>query len=305
MSALYPHLPSATAGLVDLSLVERVRYVLSDRYTYHEQVNDLMDHIEFMVHRPRGIRPTGFVISSPSNGGKTAFGHAVLRKFKARPATALRAASQPFVMISMSDAREANEIYRRFLIGLGVPHASSMTARQCRHLALQLGDAVDLRLIIIDEIQDVLSATTRQQQLALLAIKDLMNSLKVPVLALGTETARHALEADQHLKARFEFRELPSWRVDDYLRHFLESYEESLPLKKRSNLGSQRVMKLLIKESKGVLGVIVERLKRAAAFAIEDGTEQITIELIERARDRVPRTDLEIVEEARAEEGLA
>jgi hypothetical protein len=126
----------------------------------------------------------------------------------------------------------------------------------------------------------------------LLAIKDIMNSLKVPVLALGTEDARNALEADQHLKGRFQFRELPLWRRDDYLRHFLEAYETTLPLKRRSNLGSLRMMKVIIKESGGVLGVMVERIQRAAALAIETGDEQITLELFERAKFDVPSTDL-------------
>lgn len=62
--------------------------------------------------------------------------------------------------------------------------------------------------------------------------------------------------------------------------------------KKRSNLGALHMMKVIVKESEGVLGVIVERLQRAAALAIEGGQEQITAELFQRARFEIPGTDL-------------
>ncbi|GAB3038577.1 hypothetical protein GCM10027285_23260 [Oleiagrimonas citrea] len=125
-----------------------------------------------------------------------------------------------------------------------------------------------------------------------MATKDLMNSLKVPVLALGTEDARHSLEADQHLKRRFQFRELPAWRADEYLCHFLEAYESTLPLKKRSGLGSHSIMKVLVKETEGLMGEIVERLRNAAAIAIASGIERITVDLIKRARYEVPLTGI-------------
>jgi hypothetical protein len=306
MSTPYPHLPEATAKLIELSTVERVRSVLADRYIHHERVSDLIKHVEFRMQQPKGVRPTGTVVWSPSNGGKTALAAALMRRHRAREATPQYPASRPIVTFTMSGAREAKEIYTRFLIALGMPHLSALTGSERRLMAMKLGEAADLILLIVDEIQDVILSTERQQQLALLAIKDLMNSLKVHVLALGTEDARHALEADQHLKHRFQFRELPSWRNDDYLRHFLEAYESTLPLKQRSNLGSPRMMKVIIKETEGVLGAIVDLLKYAAAFAIETETERITIDLIERARFDVPITDIwSDRDEAQKAEGVA
>lgn len=40
MNALYLHLPAATDRLVNMPTIDRVRYVLDGRCTYHEQVND-------------------------------------------------------------------------------------------------------------------------------------------------------------------------------------------------------------------------------------------------------------------------
>jgi len=70
----------------------------------------------------------------------------------------------------------------------------------------------------------------------------------------------------------------------------LESYESTLPLKKRSNLGSLTMMRLIVKETGGLLCNIVDRIQRAAALAIESGEEHITKELFERARFEFPKT---------------
>lgn len=292
MNSPYPHLTEATANLLDLPVAQRVRSVFVERFIYHEQITDLIKHCEHLMYKPRGVRPKGLLVSGPSGSGKTALAEALIRRCVMQEATREHPANKPVLYFCMSNAREAKEIFTRLLIALGFPHIASLTGNARRLKALGLAEEANLRLLIVDEIQDVLLTTPRQQELALLAVKDIMNSLKVPVLALGTENARGALEADPHLKSRFQPRELPTWRCDDYLRHFLEVYESTLPLKKRSNLGSLLMRKLIIKETDGQLCEIVDRLQRAAALAIENDHEQITRELFERARFEIPSSDL-------------
>jgi hypothetical protein len=156
-------------------------------------------------------------------------------------------------------------------------------------LVHKLAEECGLRLIVIDEIQDILIGSLRQQQLALEAIKALMNKLQVSIIALGTPDAKHAMSANKHLRARFEDATLPLWKADAYLAHFLEAFESTLPLRERSCLSSLDTMRCLVKISSGVLAAIVERVARAAALAVESGQEHITHALIERARVELPR----------------
>lgn len=292
MNNPYAHLTETAIAQLNFSPIERVRSVFVGRFIHHEQILDVIKHAEYLMYKPRGVRPTGLLVSGLSGAGKTALAEALMRRCVAQDATREQPATRPILYFCMSNAREAKEIFTRFLDALGYPHISTLTSNQRRLKALMLARAAGLCLLIVDELQDVLLTTVRQQELTLLALKDIMNSLKVPMLALGTENARIALEADQHLKKRFEMRELPVWRCDDYLRHFLESYESTLPLRKRSNLGSLIMMRLIIKETDGRLCDIVDRLQRGAALAIESGEERITKELIERARFEFPTTVL-------------
>lgn len=292
MSTSFEHLNELAKSQLGLPDAQRIESILHERFIYHEQVADIITHCEHLMYKPRGTRPVGLLVSGPNGSGKTALAEALIRRSGADAATSVRAATQPVLCLSMSNAREAKEIFTRLLQSLKCPNIGTLTSSERREKALALAALAELRLLILDEIQDVLLTTARQQELALLAVKDIMNSLKVPMLALGTEQARVSLEADQHLKGRFKLRELPTWRCDDYLSHFLQAYEETLPLKQLSRLCSYLMMKLIIKETGGQLTEIVERIQYAAVLAVEGGEERITEELIIRARFEIPKTAL-------------
>jgi len=142
--------------------------------------------------------------------------------------------------------------------------------------------------LVVDEIQDILTSTPRQQRIALDAVKFLMNELSLPILALGTLEAKAAMEVDEHLNARFRYRELPVWKADALLGKFLDSLETRLPLKQRSCLSSPTMMRMLINISSGMLDAIVKCTCYAAAHAVEQSIERITPELLQLALDTPP-----------------
>ncbi|SEI89041.1 TniB family NTP-binding protein [Frateuria terrea] len=288
----YSHLTELARQQLELPDNKRVETLFHGRFIAHERVAEIIHHCEHLMHKPRGTRPVGLLVFGPNGSGKTALGDALQRRNASSGATLNQPATQPTLCFSMSGAREAREVYTRLLLALRCPHIRTLTGDQRREMGLTLAKAADLRLLIVDEIQDVLLTTPRQQALALLAVKDIMNSLKVPVLALGTEDARISLEADQHLKARFKMHKLPIWQCDEYLGNFLSLYEATLALKKPSHLCGHLMMKLIVKETGGQLTEIVERLQYAAALAVESGQERITQELFREAEFAIPKTDL-------------
>jgi len=289
MNAAGAHLDAAVASLLTLSKAERIEAILCDRFVHHERANALIEECNYLALRPRSLRPRGLLICGLSNAGKTAFSEALSRSLESLPPTDRTPATQPYVLISVVGARDAREIMLRFLEALGCPAPDRYTTAQRRRRAFQLAKLAQVRALIVDELQDLVNITPRQRVLTLLALKDIMNSLRLPIIALGTPDAQVALQADPHLNARFAFRDLPVWECDGYLEHFLEAYESSLPLARRSHLNSLPMMRLITKSTAGSLGDMVLRLQTAAALAVETGDERITEALFRRSEFGFPR----------------
>lgn len=284
----YSHLDPKVVALLELPELERANRMLIDRFITHERLKPIMDHIDFLRFSPAKSRASGLVVSGPPGSGKTMVARAIERRYPPIPAEGDLAASLPVLTIEMTGAREAKALYDRILTELGVPDVSRYVGSDRERMVLKLCRAANLRLLVLDEIQDILTSTARQQRIALDTIKFLMNELSLPVLALGTSEAPDALQVDQHLNARFTYRSLPIWKQDEYLVNFLDALERALPLKNPSQLSSLPLTTPLIRLSGGVLDPMVKLITHAAAHAVESGEERITPALLERARVEMP-----------------
>lgn len=67
-------------------------------------------------------------------------------------------------------------------------------------------------------------------------------------------------------------------RESDDLRRLLGAFERVLPLRKPSDLMQRSIAQLVLSASDGVTGKIPRLRNEAAALAITDGTENITLE---------------------------
>jgi hypothetical protein len=52
------------------------------------------------------------------------------------------------------------------------------------------------QVLIIEEVQQMLAGSAREQRLSFNLIKSITNDLRISVVAVGTGEARHAIEAD-------------------------------------------------------------------------------------------------------------
>lgn len=282
------HLDASTRELLDLPPADRAHRMLTERFITHGRLAPILSHIEFLRYRPPQTRASGLVVSGRPGSGKTMIARAIQRRFPYQPAQDEQPARLPVLAISMTGAREAKTLYNRMLAQLGVPDAGRYVGSDRERMVLKLCQAADLRLLIVDEIQDVLTATVRQQRIALDTIKYLMNELSLPILALGTAQAPEAMRVDEHLNARFQYRALPVWGQDAYLVELMDTLERVLPLRQPSHLSSLPITTAVLKLSEGILDKIVRTVCYAAAHAVETGEERITPKLLERAAVEPP-----------------
>ena len=126
------------------------------------------------------------------------------------------------------------------------------------------------RMLQIDEVQHLLSCSSRDQRAALNAIKYLANQLRISIVAAGTHEALHIMRSDPQIASRFEQLELPVWTESLELRRFIAGYLALLPVKKATAEIDKRFVAYLLELTDGVTGRIVDVLRRAALQGLAD-----------------------------------
>ena len=273
--------PEAEAALSESDNI-RIDLITRDRMILYPAMVGVQAQADWLFNEPIRMRARGLVICSRAGNGKTSLAQAMSRRFS----SVGNGDESCALMISMAGVRDARTVYGRILETLGSPARVSHRLSDRELLVTRLLKVVNCRLLILDEVQDLLLGSEREQQRALEAIKFLMNERCLPVLAFGTEKAGQGFGSDPHLAARFKEFTLPLWKADNTLANFLATYERFLPLKKVSNLATPDKVALLAKLGNGVLDNIIQRVQNAALMAIANGSEHITLDLLKQADSR-------------------
>lgn len=288
MSKSFKHLNSVAEKYIDASVKERVSYILSERFIRHRAVDKLIDHVEYLMRRPPQTRAWGLVVEGEPGSGKTLLAKAIEKNYLPTPATSDAPPSLPVVSISMTGANTARTIHNRILERLGTPIASNLRISEREQLAIRLLGEAGTKLLILDELQDVLRTTPRQRQGTLDAIKLLMNTLYIPVLGLGIHSVSHVFKEDPHLNARFDHQILPPWAIDRSFASFLATLEANIPLENPSNLHQRPLMKLILNLGRSNTSRIVRLVSNAAVFGLLNGDGRITAKNLEAASKNPP-----------------
>ena len=146
---------------------------------------------------------------------------------------------------------------------------------ELERLALSLLREVGARMLVVDELHNVLAGRgdTRREFLNLLRF--LGNELRIPLVGVGTREAYLAVRSDDQLENRFEPFVLPLWEADDQARSLLASFAASFPLRKPSVIDTEDMARYLLARSEGTIGELAHLLTAAAVAAVESGLEAI------------------------------
>ena len=171
--------------------------------------------------------------------------------------------------------------YGQLLKAIGAPQRSHERLATVEPVTLALLHEIKPRMLVVDEVHNLLAGSAREQRVALNLLKFIANDLSCSVVALGTRDARAVMQTDAQIASRFRPMELPRWQDDDALARFLRSYEKLLPLKNPSRLAERALLAPILKRSGGVTGEICALLTAGAERAIRGGDERITRDILE------------------------
>jgi hypothetical protein len=116
----------------------------------------------------------------------------------------------PVLMVQMPPEATVSRLYTALLVALGTPVGLYGRTDGREALALRLLRTVGTRLLIIDEVHNLLGASARRQRELLSLLRFLGSELHIPLVCLGIREAYLAIRSDDQLENRFHPLLLPS-----------------------------------------------------------------------------------------------
>ncbi len=198
--------------------------------------------MEDLLTFPKRTRMPNLLIVGPTNNGKTM----IVEKFRrAHPPdeaseTEDGAACIPVLKVQMPDGPDERRFFGGILHALGFPHVPSESISRRQDSAMRMLRATGVNLLIIDEVHNLLAGAQVQQRRMLNLLRWLGNELQIPLVAVGTAEALHAIQSDDQLANRFEPDGPSALARGRGVSAIAEYLEAVLPLRRASHLAKAR-----------------------------------------------------------------
>lgn len=283
MSEDYAHLHASTRPIAEESAESRIRRIRTDRWITYHRAETALAAMEDLLTFPKRTRMPNLLLVGPTNNGKTM----IVEKFRrshppfAASKTPDGAANVPVLKVQMPPGPDEPRFFGAILEELGFPHMLTERLAARQEAAVRTLRQTSVRILVIDEVHHILSGSRIQQRRLLNLLRWLGNELQIPLVAVGTAEALHAIQSDDQLSNRFEPIGLPPWRHGEEYRLLLSTLEALLPLRQASDLAAPALADKILSAAEGILGEVVSIVTRAAVRAVSSGTEVITAKLID------------------------
>jgi len=283
VSSDYSHLHASIRPLAEENNESRIRRIRTDRWITYGRAEAALAAMDDLLNFPKRTRMPNLLLVGPTNNGKTM----IVEKFRrSHPpvdarATAEGAANVPVLKVQMPAGPDEPRFFAAILNELGFPHRYVDRLSKRQDAAVRMLRETGVRTLVIDEVHNLLSGSRVQQRRLLNLLRWLGNELQIPLVAVGTAEALHAVQSDDQLANRFEPMGLPPWRHGEEYRQLLSTLEAVLPLRRPSQLAEPILAEKILSAAEGILGEVVSIVTRAAVRAVMTGAEAITAKLID------------------------
>jgi hypothetical protein len=291
MSRVVQHLVTETDSLSCVappSNEERIQRVRGPRWIGYPTAKRILERLEDLLTYPPTHRMPGLLIVGDTNNGKTMIVNRFERLHPADDNPEGETIRLPVLIVQAPPTPAEGRFYDAILTKLAAPFRHNYSPGRKQFQIITILRRVGLRMLIIDEIHDILAGSLLQQHNFRNTIKHLSNELKIPIVGVGTREAFNAFQTDPQLANRFEPAFLPRWTIGDGVKpeadpflQLLASFECMLLLKRRSNLTEPALALKILSMSEGLIGEISAVLTKAAVKAITSGKERIDLRVLE------------------------
>ncbi len=187
MNLDHPHLAPQAAALLNMTDDLRIRATRTERWIGFSRAKFALERLQFLCDHPPSTRPPGLAICAHSGMGKTMLVEKFRRTNPPTVDTIAGAETVPVLSISLSSKPSERRIYAQLLSSSGASLRHAMTLVEMEVRALSILKHLKVRVIVIDEVHNLLAGSPREQRVIL--FRPLSNELKASLVFLGIADA--------------------------------------------------------------------------------------------------------------------
>ena len=208
---------------------ERIQLIHADRWIGYTRARSTLQRLEELFAWPSKQRMPNLLIIGPTNNGKSM----IIEKFRRdhTPAAVREYQDQeliPIVVVQTPSEPSVARFYAMLLAIIGAPLRPRAKVAELEHLTLKLLRSVQTKILVIDELHNVLAGTIDVRKEFLNLLRFLGNELRIPIVGVGIRDAYLAIRSDDQLENRFEPVSLPVWEECDEFLSLLASFSAVL-----------------------------------------------------------------------------
>ena len=267
------HLSPETKPVLAQSLEERINWVRRSRWIAYPQASAVLDRLEDMLAHPKQHRMPGMRLIGDSNSGKSRLIEEFTRRHQPNDNYGGDHIICPVLAIEAPPAAKETDLYRQILTTLFKHVPSSPGAM--RDDAIDILRAIQVKVLIFDELSNMVASPDLKQRQSLNAIKYLANTLEICIVGVGTKDLERVVLLDPQLKNRLRPMELPPWKLNKESRQLMMSFETLLPFPEPSDLRSPQTTGFILAKAGGLIGEVSELVTAAAVYALKKGRPKI------------------------------
>lgn len=257
----------------------RIERINSDRWIGFSRSKIVERRLLDLMATPRQSRMPGLVVYGASGMGKTM----IARKFAADfPSVydphggTIRA---PLLLLQAPPAPDERRFYLHILTAIGAPLTRHRTIGELEVRTMSFLKDLGTRMIVIDEVHNLLAGSFREQRRFLNALRFMTNELEASLACFGVNEAIDAIRGDTQLARRLDEHHLPNWEDDVEFSQLVLTLIKAMELRQPSVL-ELRSLRHILAVTGGVTSRVFTMVKALAIEAIETGTEKITDEAV-------------------------
>lgn len=275
----WPHLGEQALAVIEQDDRTRIHFIREPHWVSYSRAQEVLAVFEDLLDRPMVPRAPCYLLLGATNNGKSA----LLQRFcDLHPfeEDARGTGYLPVFYVAAPPVADEKRFYDAILDAMDFKRSTNNVVT-AQSYVIQFLRALNVRILIIDEVQHLVSAGAIRSRQMMNVLKYMSNDLQISIVGAGVQAAFHSLQSDDQLANRFKPVVLPKWDLNEDFLQLLASFERLLPLRKPSDLTDRALATRLHGLIGGKIGELATLLADGAVHAIRSGQECITLKSVQ------------------------